>query len=296
MRLDRPIGTWLLLLPSLWSLSLAAPPGHLPDPYLLCLFSTGAILLRGAGCTINDLWDRDIDKQVERTKLRPIASGQITVPAAITFLGCQLTAGLGILLQLNTATQALGVSSLGLVVLYPLMKRVTGWPQLVLGLAMNWGVLMGWSAVTAGQAPDLLLLFSSQNTTSNINFFTTILPLYSSGILWTLIYDTIYAHQDKADDAKVGVKSTALTFGNKTKAYLSAFAVGNMGLLAMVGQSAGCGLPYYASVLGCGMHLAWQICSVDLDNGVDCMRKFVSNKWYGGMLFAGIAADKLLLF
>jgi 4-hydroxybenzoate polyprenyltransferase len=161
---------------------------------------------------------------------------------------------------------------------------------------MNWGVLMGWSAVTAGQAPDLLLLFSSQNTTSNINFFTTILPLYSSGILWTLIYDTIYAHQDKADDAKVGVKSTALTFGNKTKAYLSAFAVGNMGLLAMVGQSAGCGLPYYASVLGCGMHLAWQICSVDLDNGVDCMRKFVSNKWYGGMLFAGIAADKLLLF
>ena len=294
MRIDRPIGTWLLLFPSLWSLSLSSSPGHLPDPYLLTLFSAGAILLRGAGCTINDLWDRDIDKQVERTKSRPIASGQITVPAAIVFLGSQLTAGLGLLLQLNPATQVLGASSLGLVVLYPLMKRVIGWPQLVLGLAMNWGVLMGWSAVAGGGggAANLLLLLEFD---PNITFLTTtIIPLYASGILWTLIYDTIYAHQDKEDDARVGVKSTALTFGDNTKTYLSGFAVGNVGLLALVGQSAGCGLPYYASVLGCAMHLAWQIGTVDLDHGGDCMQKFVSNKWYGGMLFAGIAADRLL--
>lgn len=160
---------------------------------------------------------------------------------------------------------------------------------------MNWGVLMGWSAVMGGgHASDLPLLLLSSSS-ENINFLTTILPLYGSGILWTLIYDTIYAHQDKVDDAKVGVKSTALTFGDNTKAYLTAFAVGNMGLLAMVGQSAGCGLPYYASVIGCGIHLAWQISSVDLDNGDDCMQKFISNKWYGGMLFAGIASDKLFL-
>lgn len=178
-RLDKPIGTWLLAWPCMWSITLAASPGHLPDMKMLTLFGCGAFLLRGAGCTINDLLDRDIDTKVERTKSRPIASGALTPFQGVSFLGLQLLLGLGILLQLNNYSRMLGASSLLLVFSYPLMKRITFWPQAFLGLTFNWGALLGWSAVRGSLDP------------------VVVLPLYVSGVFWTLVYDTIYAHQVK---------------------------------------------------------------------------------------------------
>ncbi|GBF96715.1 hypothetical protein Rsub_09457 [Raphidocelis subcapitata] len=278
MRLEKPIGTYLLAWPGLWSIALAAEKGHLPDPWLSFLFVVGAVLLRGAGCTVNDLWDRDIDRQVARTRGRPIASGAVSVPQGIAFLGAQLALGLGVLLQLNPYTQVLGASSLLLVGTYPLMKRVTGWPQAYLGLTINWGALMGWAA--ARGACD----------------WTVVLPLYAAGVNWSLVYDTIYAHQDKADDAKVGVGSTALSLGARTKPALSAFAALQAGCLLAAGGAAGAGAAFHAAVAAGAAHQAWQIWGVDLDDGRDCMAKFVSNKWYGAVLYAGIVADRLLLF
>ncbi|ERE88254.1 protoheme IX farnesyltransferase [Cricetulus griseus] len=177
MRLDKPIGTWLLYLPCTWSIGLAAEPGCFPDWYMLSLFGTGAILMRGAGCTINDMWDRDFDKKVMRTANRPIAAGDISTFQSFVFLGGQLTLALGVLLCLNYYSIAMGAASLLLVVTYPLMKRITFWPQLALGLTFNWGALLGWSAIKGSCDPAVCL------------------PLYFSGVMWTLIYDTIYAHQ-----------------------------------------------------------------------------------------------------
>ncbi|XP_027350137.1 4-hydroxybenzoate polyprenyltransferase, mitochondrial isoform X2 [Abrus precatorius] len=176
-RVDKPIGTWLLLWPCMWSITFAATPGNLPDFKMLALFGCGALLLRGAGCTINDLLDRDIDTMVERTKLRPVASGLLTPFQGLCFLGFQLLLGLGILLQLNNYSRVLGASSLLLVFSYPLMKRFTFWPQAYLGLTFNWGALLGWAAVKGSLDPSIVL------------------PLYASGVFWTLVYDTIYAHQ-----------------------------------------------------------------------------------------------------
>uniref|UniRef100_A0A7N0RDF5 4-hydroxybenzoate polyprenyltransferase n=1 Tax=Kalanchoe fedtschenkoi TaxID=63787 RepID=A0A7N0RDF5_KALFE len=177
-RLDKPIGTWLLAWPCMWSINMAASPGSLPDFKMMALFGCGALLLRGAGCTVNDLLDRDIDTKVERTKLRPVASGLLSPFEGVSFLGLQLLLGLGILLQLNNYSRVLGASSLLLVFSYPLMKRFTFWPQAFLGLTFNWGALLGWSAIRGSLDP------------------TVVLPLYFSGVCWTLVYDTIYAHQD----------------------------------------------------------------------------------------------------
>ena len=222
VRLDRPAGVYLLAWPCFWSIALAAPAGALPDPTLLGLFGVGSFLLRGAGCTINDLWDRDIDKLVARTRNRPIASGAISPTRAVAFLGAQLTLGLGVLLQLNEFSVALGAASLPLVAAYPLMKRVTNWPQAFLGLTFNWGALLGWAA--AHGSLDL----------------PATLPLYASGVCWTLLYDTVYAHQDKGDDVKVGVKSTALHFGDDTKGYLGTF--GGLSIAGLCGAGAATGL------------------------------------------------------
>lgn len=227
MRLDKPIGTWLLLWPGVWSITLAAPPGAAPDFYMWGLFGLGAVLLRGAGCTINDFWDRDLDRRVARTRTRPLASGEVSPRAGIAFLCAQLTAGLGILLQLNSYTQLLGVASLVPVAVYPLMKRVTDWPQAFLGLTINWGALMGYAAV-AGHVD-----------------WNVCLPLYLAGASWTLSYDTIYAHQDKADDRNVGVRSTALLFGERTKPITGAFAGAMIGLLALSGHEAGLSPSFY---------------------------------------------------
>ncbi|KDP37903.1 hypothetical protein JCGZ_05342 [Jatropha curcas] len=270
-RLDKPIGTWLLTWPCMWSISLAASPGHLPDLKMMALFGCGALLLRGAGCTINDLLDRDIDTKVERTKLRPIASGLLTPFQGLCFLGFQLLLGLGILLQLNNYSRILGASSLLLVFSYPLMKRFTFWPQAYLGLTFNWGALLGWSAVTGSL--DLAV----------------VLPLYVAGVFWTLVYDTIYAHQDKEDDLKVGVKSTALRFGDSTKEWITGFGIACISSLALSGVSADLvGWPFYAFLAAASGHLTWQIWTVDLSSRADCNKKFVANKWFGAIIFSGI--------
>ncbi|KAJ9708016.1 hypothetical protein PVL29_000196 [Vitis rotundifolia] len=258
-RLDKPIGTWLLAWPCMWSITLAANPGHFPDIKMLALFGTGALLLRGAGCTVNDLLDQDIDPKVERTKLRPIASGILTPFQGLSFLGFQLLLGLGILLQLNNYSRILGASSLLLVFSYPLMKRLTFWPQAYLGLTFNWGALLGWSAVRGSLDPAIVF------------------PLYISGVCWTLVYDTIYAHQDKEDDLKVGVKSTALRFGDSTKEWLSGFGIACISSLALSGFNANLGWPYYVALMAASGHLTWQIWTVDLSCRADCNRKCVLN-------------------
>ncbi|KAK4362359.1 hypothetical protein RND71_017600 [Anisodus tanguticus] len=275
-RLDKPIGTWLLAWPCMWSIALAAPQGSLPDVKMMTLFGCGALLLRGAGCTINDLLDRDIDTKVERTRSRPVASGVLTPFQGLTFLGVQLLLGLGILLQLNNYSRILGASSLLLVFSYPLMKRWTFWPQAYLGLTFNWGALLGWAAIQGSIDPSVVL------------------PLYASGVFWTLVYDTIYAHQDKEDDLKVGVKSTALRFGDSTKEWISGFGLACISSLALSGVNADIGWPYYAFLTAASGQLAWQIWTVDLSSRADCNRKFNSNKWFGAFVFGGILFGRLL--
>ncbi|KAI8978006.1 UbiA prenyltransferase family-domain-containing protein [Pilobolus umbonatus] len=276
-RIDKPIGTWLLFWPCAWSISMATfnTGGSVMEAAsMMGLFGLGALTMRGAGCTINDLWDRDIDNKVERTKSRPITSGAIKPSQAIAFLGLQLSVGLGVLTQLNLYSILLGASSLSLVVAYPLMKRITYWPQSVLGLAFNWGSLLGWSAITGSL--DL----------------TVAGPLYIGGVCWTLVYDTIYAHQDKKDDIKVGVKSTALRFGDKTPEWLTGFSMAFVSMTALAGYMNGQGLPFYAiSVLGTASHLAWQLKTVDYNNAASCWSKFKSNTWTGAILWSGIVAD-----
>ncbi|MCL7035617.1 hypothetical protein MKW94_029014 [Papaver nudicaule] len=274
-RLDKPIGTWLLAWPCMWSITLAASPGNLPDLKLLALFGCGSLLLRGAGCTVNDLLDRDIDTKVERTRLRPVASGRLTPFQGIGFLGFQLLLGLGILVQLNNYSIVLGASSLLLVFTYPLMKRLTFWPQAYLGLTFNWGALLGWTAVKGSLDPAIVL------------------PLYMSGVCWTLVYDTIYAHQDKEDDLKVGVKSTALRFGALTKKWVTGFGIASISSLGLSGYNADLGWPFYASLMAASGQLAWQIWTVDLSSRADCNRKFVSNKWFGATVFSGILFGRL---
>ncbi|MCF3628250.1 4-hydroxybenzoate octaprenyltransferase [Thalassospiraceae bacterium LMO-SO8] len=272
-RLDRPIGTWLLLLPCWWATAMASPGW--PDPWFMALFAVGALVMRGAGCTINDIADRDIDKKVARTADRPITSGQVSVVQALAFLALQLGIGLAVLLQFNTYTVILGASSLALVALYPFAKRVTYWPQFVLGLTFNWGALVGWAAVTGGlEAPAVLL--------------------YAAGLLWTMGYDTIYAHQDKEDDVLVGVKSTALKFGDATGPWLAAFYGGTITLLAAAGIHAALHPVYFAGLAVAALHLTWQVRSLDLDDAKICLARFKSNRDFGLIVLAAIIAGRLL--
>eukprot|EP00949_MAST-11_sp_MAST-11-sp1_P000499 g499.t1 len=232
--------------------------------------------MRGAGCTINDMWDRKFDASVARTLNRPLASGRVSPFAALCFLGAQLTAGLGVLLQLNNYSIALGASSLGLVALYPLAKRYVALPQVVLGLTFNWGALLGWAAVHGSCD------------------WAAVLPLYGACISWTMIYDTLYAHQDKDDDAKLGLRSSALTFGGNTKPWLYGFAATNAALLSVAGDAAGLAWPFYASVAAATGHLGWQISTADLNDRVNLNTRFVSNTKVGGIIMAGIVAGKVL--
>jgi len=275
-RLDRPIGTWLLLFPCWWGLTLASP--HLAESgkllWLALVFAVGAAVMRGAGCTINDILDRDYDAQVARTAQRPIPSGAVSLRAAWIFLAAELLVGLAVLLALHPFAWTLGVASLALVFSYPLMKRVTYWPQAVLGLAFNWGALMGYAAMTGTLAPAAL-------------------ALYAAGICWTLGYDTIYAHQDKDDDALIGVKSTALKFGAATKPWLFGFYGATILLAALAGALAHLAWPFYALLaLGAGQ-LFWQAAMADIDDAGDCLAKFRSNRWFGWLLLAALAAGQL---
>ncbi|XP_043268177.1 4-hydroxybenzoate polyprenyltransferase, mitochondrial [Venturia canescens] len=275
MRIDKPIGSWLLFWPCGWSIAMAAPAGAFPDLSMLTLFGLGAFIMRGAGCTINDMWDQDIDKKVARTKSRPLVTGEVTQMQSLVFLAGQLSIGLSILLQLNWYSVFLGASSLGLVIIYPLMKRITYWPQLVLGMTFNWGALLGWSAVQGSCD------------------WSVCLPLYAAGICWTILYDTIYAHQDKVDDVLLGIKSTALKFGDKTNVYLCGFATCMITSLITSGAMSGQSWPYYVAVGLVGGHLANQITTLDINNPNDCAKKFISNHMVGLILFLGIVMGNL---
>lgn len=275
MRLDRPIGSWLLFWPCGWSIALSAPAGCWPDPVMLALFGTGAFIMRGAGCTINDMWDRDIDAKVARTKSRPLVAGELTQLDAWMFLGGQLAVGLLVLLELNWYSIVLGASSLGLVIVYPLMKRITHWPQLVLGMTFNWGALLGWSA-----------------TTGSVEW-SACLPLYLAGVCWTIVYDTIYAHQDKVDDVLLGIKSTAIRFGDNTKLWLTGFSTAMLGGLVTSGIVCDQTWPYYSALGLISAHLAHQIYSLNIHNPTDCANKFISNHQVGLILFLGIVLGTL---
>ena len=271
MRADRPIGTWLLLFPCWWGLALASP--GLPPASFLLLFAAGAFVMRGAGCTYNDIVDRDFDGRVARTADRPIPSGAVTLRGAVAFLLAQLLAGLAILLAFDATTIALGVASLVLVFTYPLMKRVTWWPQFFLGLTFNWGVLMGWTAVAGALGMPALLL-------------------YAGGIAWTLGYDTIYAHQDKEDDALVGVKSSARRLGDSTRPALLAFYAAAAALFGAAGHAAGLSWPFWVALAAASAQMAWQAWRVDTDQPGDCLAKFRSNRLVGWILLAGIVAGR----
>ncbi|CAF2115826.1 unnamed protein product [Rotaria magnacalcarata] len=267
-RIDKPIGSWLLFLPGAWSIAFAGTT--LSNFALLGLFGIGTVLMRGAGCTINDLWDKEIDRRVERTKLRPIASGEVTTRQGLTWAGVQLSISFLILIQLNVPSIMLGILSLMPVVIYPLMKRFTYWPQLFLGITFNWGALMGFTAATGSIFPSIIL------------------PLYFAGIAWTLHYDTIYAHQDKTDDLLVGVKSTALRLGNDTKLWLRAFSLGMISHLVTTGLSVDQTWPYYVGLVAVSYHLHKQIETVNLNRSESCWNTFASNRITGLMILASI--------
>ncbi|KAI0347347.1 4-hydroxybenzoate polyprenyl transferase [Trametopsis cervina] len=242
----------------------------------LGLFGTGALIMRSAGCTINDMADRDFDKAVDRTKDRPIARGDITRQEAFWFLGLQLSGGLAVLTQLNWYSIFLGAASLPVVAAYPFMKRFTYWPQSVLGLAFNWGAMLGWSAVAG-----------------SVNWAVA-LPLYAGGVCWTLVYDTIYAHQDKSDDVKVGVRSTALLFGTHTRSVLTAFSVSAVSLWALAGYANAHGLPYFLGVGLAGVVLARILRAVDFDSRASCWDAFRRCGLAGVAVWAGAGVDYVL--
>jgi 4-hydroxybenzoate polyprenyltransferase len=273
-RLDRPIGSWLLLLPCWWSAALAAVHAReaFPNLWHVLLFFIGAFAMRGAGCTWNDLVDRDIDAKVERTRSRPIPSGQVTVRQAAVFMAVQALIGLAVLVQFNRFTILMGIASLLIVAVYPFMKRFTYWPQIVLGLAFSWGALMGWPAWFGRLDWQPLVL-------------------YAGTICWVIGYDTIYAHQDREDDALIGLKSTALLFGERTKPILAAFYAAAVVLIGIAGFGAGGGSILAAALLTFAAHLARQIHQLDIHNPDLCLALFKSNRDAGLILFAGLVLD-----
>jgi 4-hydroxybenzoate polyprenyltransferase len=306
-RFDKPIGTMLLLWPCMWSTALASGSSIIResaavtslssastsfaslssvagDPKLLMLFATGSFLMRGAGCTINDMWDAKYDKKVARTATRPLASGALSYKQAAAFLGLQLTGGLGVLLSFPQEHLQycflLGAASLPLVGIYPLMKRYTNWPQLVLGMTFNWGALMGWAA--------------THGSLDVYDGLSVVLPLYGGGVAWTLVYDTLYAHQDKQDDVKLGLKSTALYFADNTKPILVGFSALATGSWIAAGYNVGYMEPYY--YLGCGAagaHLLWQVGTADLENPKNLAERFKSNATVGAIMFASCIAGNI---
>jgi len=274
-RFDRPIGWWLLLLPGWWVIPLAAA-----DPAamvrLMALFWIGAVTMRAAGCVVNDLWDRRLDRQVERTAARPLAAGTVSVMQALVFLALLCLVGLAVLLQLPVTAVIAGVAALPLVVLYPLAKRVTWWPQAVLGLTFSWGVPLGWTAASAAIPPAGLIL------------------VYAGSVAWVFGYDTIYAVQDMADDRKVGVKSSALGLGRHLRAgvaaaYLLAVALLAAGLWVLAGPGF-----WVAGLAAMTAHLGWQVRNLDADDPAMALRLFKSNRDAGLLLTAGLVLDRLV--
>ena len=272
-RLDRPIGVWLLFLPGLWSILLAKAPVA-STIWLITLFGVGSLVMRSAGCVVNDMWDRDMDRQVTRTAKRPLASGALGMRQATWFLAALLMSGLVILLQLNGFAQALGVGSLLLVALYPLAKRVTWWPQAALGVTFGWGAPMGHAAAVG--TIDLAAL-----------------TLYAAAFAWILGYDTIYAHQDREDDALVGVRSTARLFSRQTRPFLVACYTATVGLLGLSGWLAGLS-PWFFLVLALpALLLAWQVATLDINDPQGCLQRFKLNREAGLLVATAILAGRL---
>ncbi|HLJ63779.1 MAG TPA: 4-hydroxybenzoate octaprenyltransferase [Stellaceae bacterium] len=270
-RLDRPIGTWLLLFPGWWAIAMAAPFAA-SSWLLMALFGAGAVAMRGAGCTLNDIIDRDVDAAVERTRTRPIPSGAVSVREACVFLGLELLLGALVLFSLDRMAILLGLGVLVLVATYPFMKRITYWPQLFLGLNFNWGALMGWAAATG--RVELPALF-----------------LYVGGIFWTLGYDTIYAHQDKEDDLRIGIKSSALALGPRTRPFLFLFYGAAVAFWGAAGLAVGLSVPFWIGLLLVAALLFHQARSVDLDDANDCRTRFRANRWVGWGMLAAILAS-----
>lgn len=265
MRLDRPIGTWLLLLPGWWAIMLAAGGG--PGIYYYVfktwlLFGIGAVIMRGAGCIVNDLWDRKLDQSVGRTQLRPLAAGTVGVKQAFVLLAVLLGLGLIILLQMSLVTVLLGFIVIPLIVLYPLMKRWTWWPQAFLGITFNFGALMGWGAINDVVSPAALVL-------------------YAAGFFWTLGYDTIYAHQDKEDDMRAGIRSTALLFGENSVNWVTIFYVLTMLLLLAAFWVAQAGAISLLLLVPPALHLVWQVKSWNVNDPENSLAIFRSNRDFG---------------
>jgi 4-hydroxybenzoate polyprenyltransferase len=272
-RLDRPIGSWLLLLPCWWSVGLAGMRvEQFPSLWHIVLFFIGAFAMRGAGCTWNDLVDRNLDGLVERTRSRPIPSGQVTVAQATAFMLLQALIGFLVLIQFNRFTVITGLCSLLVVAIYPFMKRITYWPQIVLGLAFSYGALLGWPAAFGRLDWPAIVL-------------------YAGSISWVIGYDTIYAHQDREDDLLIGIKSTALLFGNNTRSMLASFYAGAVVLIGAAGLMAGGRLIFVLGLIAFAAHLTWQVLRLDINDSAHCLKLFKSNRDAGLILFAAMLLE-----
>jgi 4-hydroxybenzoate polyprenyltransferase len=276
-RFDRPIGGWLLLFPCWWSQALAEIGSGKPYPRLdyLLLFAIGAFVMRASGCAFNDYVDRDIDAKVHRTANRPLPSGQISPTMALVFVVITAFIGLAVLLQFNTFTIALAILSLPVVAAYPYAKRLTPFPQFVLGMVFSWGALAGWAAIKGSLGAPALILFAG-------------------GVLWTVGYDTIYAHQDKEDDALLGIGSTAIKFGEDTVSYVGVLYLSAVGLWLLAGALAGMHLIYYLALTLVFLQMSWQVSTLDINDPANCLRRFRSNRDVGIAVFLGLVADMTL--
>ena len=273
-RWDRPIGIWLLLFPCWWSLALAAAPNWGRLAGLMALFALGAIAMRGAGCTWNDIVDRKVDAGVERTRGRPLPSGELKLHHALIWMALQGAVGAAVLFKLNKFAGGVALLSLLLVAIYPTMKKITSWPQVVLGFAFNWGALVGYAAVT-----------------ETLSWATV--ALYLGGVAWTMVYDTIYAMQDQRDDAVVGVKSTARRFAAAPRRWLTLFAVLAIGLWTATGVLAPLGPGYFVLLACIAAHFVWQIALLKPADQADCLMRFKSNRLVGWLLLGALVADRL---
>jgi 4-hydroxybenzoate polyprenyltransferase len=273
-RADRPVGFFLLALPCFWSVALAGRTlgEAFPDLWLLLLFAVGAVVMRAAGCIYNDIVDRDIDAKVARTRGRPLPSGQVTLQAAVAFMVALCLIGLAVLLSFNTFTILLGLGVLPIVALYPFAKRISDLPQVVLGLAFNWGALMGWAAVLG-------------------RLDWTPVILYAGAVCWTVGYDTIYAHQDREDDGVLGLRSTALKFGRATKPWVTLLYLAAWVAITAASILADAGFVFLIGMLAAGAQLAWQVATLDIDDAGNCLQRFRSNRDFGAIVLAAIVLD-----
>lgn len=273
MRLDRPTGYVLYLLPGLWAVALAS--GRRPDPLTVVVVAVAAVLVRGAACAVNDVVDKDVDVRVARTVSRPVAAGTVSVRNALLFAAAQAVVALLVLAVANVETALVVGASYPLIVAYPYMKRVFFWPSAFLALVMSVYVLIGWTAVS-----------------ESADYPLAVYGLYAGGAFWTLIHDGIYSHQDKEYDRNIGVKSSALLFGQATKAWLAVFIVLSVGGVLWAGSQTSIGWAFYLIVVLAGIYLSFLVVRVDLDDPKSCWDTFVANTYFGWIILAAVVAGK----